>query len=355
MSRSLARKNRNKYRTLRKLGYFKIFVMDYPNGNGVIYPSLNFGSMEFSKEILHELKHPQGSFFSISSYIDERHSNVWEEGLKHAQETKASGELLYPTIKQQDSSVMEHSLDMMCEIMGVSRENLVVNLPPSFATSVKDSFDYAVKLGKPITKPQKPSEVDFLSPWPTRMNLSKIWSQPVDTSRPEGPNIEQVIAEDLVNKAKHQLIRNRRERILKAAEVLGEDIQVDHYILQDNIKVFRQHSDILSMIDVQEDTPEWVLVMIAACRTPEFINSLKGNGFSTIQLVRYAFNDLSPTKITDTYYLFDTIYSEKIEAFIPRFIDSNSLTVDFKATEQTGEEVQKFTEQVLSWSRSKDR
>lgn len=364
MSRSRARKNRFKYQTLRRLGCFKIFVMDYPSQNGSVYPSMNFGSMGFSKEFAHELQHPRGSFFSITSHVDEglvapvfedAHKSIWSAGLKHAQRKTDAGELLYPTVEPQVNSAMEHNLDVMCAVMGIDKENLIINHPVGFAKSVKDSMEYAVKLGQPITEPQELSDTDFLSPWPTRMNFAGIWTNPVDASKLEGPGIEQVIAEDLVNKAKQQLIQNRRERILKAAEVIGEDIQVDHYLLQDNIKVFRQHSDILSMIDVQEDTPEWVLVMIAACRTPEFINSLKGNGFSTIQLVRYAFNDLSPTKITDTYYLFDTTYSEKIEAFIPRFIDSNSLTVDFKATEQTGEEVQKFTEQVLSWSRSKDR
>ena len=67
MSRSRARKNRFKYKTLRRIGFFKIFVMDYPNSNGIVYPSLNFGSIKFSKEVIRELQHPQDSFFSISS------------------------------------------------------------------------------------------------------------------------------------------------------------------------------------------------------------------------------------------------------------------------------------------------
>ena len=71
MSRSRARKNRFKYKTLRRLGCFKIFVMDYPSHNGNVYPSMNFGSMKFSKELVHELKHPRGSFFSITSHVDE--------------------------------------------------------------------------------------------------------------------------------------------------------------------------------------------------------------------------------------------------------------------------------------------
>lgn len=320
MSRSRARKNRFKYKTLRRIGFFKVFVMNYPNSSGNIYPSLNFGTIKYSKKVIQELKHPQGSFFSISSHVDEGYNSAWDE--------KPHGPLLQKMIEG---------------IIGIDK------LTIAQMSDIEEPLDkHFAKLDQPVKE---------MEPCPrlVKMDMSGVWSNPADVSKLQGPSFEKVIAEDLVNKAKHQLIQNRRERILKAAEVLGEDIQVDHYLLQDNIKVFRQHSDILSMIDVQEDTPEWVLVMIAACRTPEFINSLKGNGFSTIQLVRYAFNDLSPTKITDTYYLFDTTYSEKIEAFIPRFIDSNSLTVDLKATEQTGEEVQKFTEQVLSWSRSKDR
>ena len=100
----------------------------------------------------------------------------------------------------------------------------ITNMVLIMSRSIKDSVNYAVRLGQPITEPREPSEVDFLSPWPTRMNLAGIWSQPTDVSKLEGPNIEQIIAEDLVNKVKQQLIQNRQERILKVAEIYGEDI-----------------------------------------------------------------------------------------------------------------------------------
>ena len=79
MSRSRARKNRFKYKTLRRIGFFKVFVMNYPNSSGNIYPSLNFGTIKYSKKVIQELKHPQGSFFSISSHVDEGYNSAWDE------------------------------------------------------------------------------------------------------------------------------------------------------------------------------------------------------------------------------------------------------------------------------------
>ena len=358
MSRSIARKNRNKFREIRKKHLnFVVMVFDSENGNTRVYPRMfnttpNLDDIKFTKEMMRAFGQGNKGCYSVSSHIGEEASRIWEEGLKRAQEAEANGELFFPTIKPQDSSVMEHSLDMMCKVMGVSRENLMINAPVSFASSVKDSVNYAVQLGQPITEPQEPSDVDFLSPWSTRMNLAGIWSQPVDTSKLEGPNIEQVIAEDLVNKVKQQLIQNRRERILKVAETHGEDIQVDQYLLQDFIKVFRERSDMWNMDEVQVDTPEYITVMVAACRDPEFVNFIKANGFNSIQIGRYALNGLTPEKVVDTYYIYSTQNNIETDSFIPSFIDPIGV--------QLGESIKRFNDQKivttrLDWSLPEDK
>ena len=234
MSRSRARKNRFKYQTLRRLGCFKIFVMDYPSQNGNVYPSMNFGSMGFSKELVHELKHRRGSFFSITSHVD--------EGL-------------------------EHNLDVICAVMGVNKENLVINHPATFTTTVKDSVG---------------------TPW-------------VDSVR------------ESIQKAEHKLRENRRERIMKSAEIIGEDIEVDSYLLQESIKVFRQLENQRSMVEVNTDTPEWIAVMIAVCRNPEQIGYLKGQGFNYVKITRHSMNGIEPTQVVDTYYLYDTSGAKEFE------------------------------------------
>lgn len=234
MSRSRARKNRFKYQTLRRLGCFKIFVMDYPSQNGNVYPSMNFGSMKFSKELVHELKHRRGSFFSITSHVD--------EGL-------------------------EHNLNVICAVMGVNKENLVINHPATFTTTVKDSVG---------------------TPW-------------VDSVR------------ESIQKAEHKLRENRRERIMKSAEIIGEDIEVDSYLLQESIKVFRKLENQWSMVEVNTDTPEWIAVMIAVCRNPEQIGYLKEQGFNYVKITRNSMNGIDPTQVVDTYYLYDTDGVEEFE------------------------------------------
>ena len=234
MSRSRARKNRFKYQTLRRLGCFKIFLMDYPSQNGNVYPSMNFGSMRFSKELVHELKHRRGSFFSITSHVD--------EGL-------------------------EHNLDVICAVMGVNKENLVINHPTTFTTTVKDSVG---------------------TPW-------------VDSVR------------ESIQKAEHKLRENRRERIMKSAEIIGEDIEVDSYLLQESIKVFRQLENQWSLVEVNTDTPEWIAVMIAVCRNPEQIGYLKGQGFNYVKIARNSMNGIESTQVVDTYYLYDTGGAKEFE------------------------------------------
>ena len=234
MSRSRARKNRFKYKTLRRIGLFKVSVMNYPNSSGNIYPSLNFGTIKYSKKVIQELKHPQGSFFSISSHVD--------EGL-------------------------EHNLDVICAVMGVNKENLVINHPTTFTTTVKDSVG---------------------TPW-------------VDSVR------------ESIQKAEHKLRENRRERIMKSAEIIGEDIEVDSYLLQESIKVFRQLENQWSMVEVNTDTPEWIAVMIAVCRNPEQIGYLKGQGFNYVKIARHSINGIEPTQVVDTYYLYDTSGAKEFE------------------------------------------
>lgn len=234
MSRSRARKNRFKYQTLRRLGCFKIFLMDYPSQNGNVYPSMNFGSMRFSKELVHELKHRQGSFFSITSHVD--------EGL-------------------------EHNLDVMCTVMGIDKENLIINHPATLTTAVKDS-------------------------------VGMSWVDSVSES---------------IQKAEHKLLENRRELIMKSAETIGEDIEVDSYLLQENIKVFRQLENQWSMVEVNIDTPEWITVMIAVCRNPEQIGYLKEQGFNYVKIARSSMNGIEPTQVVDTYYLYDTSGAKEFE------------------------------------------
>ena len=196
------------------------------------------------------------------------------------------------------------------------------------------------------------ASLNFLSPWPTRTNLTGMWSQPVDASKLEGPSIEKVIAEDLVNKAKHQLIQNRQERILKVAEIHGEDIRVDQYLLQDFIKVFRQRSDMWNMDEVHVDTPEYITVIVAACRYPEFVDGIKANGFNVIQIGRYTLNETTPEKVTDTYYIYSTQSNIETANFIPSFIDP--------AEVQLGESIKRFSDQKLvttrlDWSLPEDK
>lgn len=317
MSRSRARKNRFKYKTLRRIGFFKVFVMNYPNSNGNIYPSLNFGTIKYSKKVIQELKHPQGSFFSISSHVDEGYNSAWDE--------KPHEPLLQKMIEG---------------IIGIDK--LTIAQMPDIEEPLDKHF---AKLDQPV-KEMEPC------PWLVKMDMSGVWSNPVDVSKLQGPSFEQVIAEDLVNKAKHQLIQNRQERILKVAEIHGEDIRVDQYLLQDFIKVFRQRSDMWNMDEVQIDTPEYITVMVAACRYPEFVNGIKANGFNVIQIGRYTLNETTPEKVTDTYYIYSTQSNIETANFIPSFIDP--------AEVQLGESIKRFSDQKLvttrlDWSLPEDK
>lgn len=353
MSRSRARKNRFKYKTLRRIGFFKVFVMNYPNSSGNIYPSLNFGTIKYSKKVIQELQHPQGSFFSISSHVDEGYGNVWDVGLQHAQEAEANGELFYPTMKPQATSDMESQLDVLCAVMGVDRCNLEINSPVLFASSVKDSVDYAVKLGKPITEPQEPSDTDFLSPWPTRLNFAGVWSNPVDTSNLQGPSIEELRIEDMVHKAKHVISENTRQHIIAIAESIGEDIDVDTFLLRGDIKVFRQQNNVWNLIPVDYDSHEWAIVIIALHRRPEILDHLKSKGYDFIHIQRTSKDET----IVDTYYVIDIANSNDVEAFKPFRIEPS---IDFTAAEMIGDDINRFAARIvggniLSWDMVKDR
>ena len=306
MSRSRARKNRFKYKTLRRIGFFKVFVMDYPNSNGIVYPSLNFGSIKFSKEVIRELQHPQDSFFSISSHVSEGYVNSWTEGL-----------IPVPSTEPQATSDVKWELDAMCSLLGVDKENLVINQPVLFASSVKDSVDYAVKLGEPITRLQEPSNTDFLSPWPTKLDLAGVWSNPVDVTPMQGHSFEEVKTEKMLNLARALKKSNAREYLKKAADILGEDIEVDDIFLGDGLKMFRVREDMWNMDEVKEDSPEWAVVMIAFCRHPELAQQLRAYGSTITEVRRSTLNDSSPAVISDVYHLFDTTNIKVAEAFKP--------------------------------------
>lgn len=379
MSRSRARKNRFKYKTLRKLGFFKVFAIAYPDYNGRVYPDLNFGSTKFSKEFIREVKHRQGGVFSIASQVDEGYSNMWDTGLNHAQEAVANGEQFYPTMEPQTTSHMECHLDVMCVGMGVSRENLVINAPVSLASSVEEKVKAAIKTeheikrerfrGPDISKLHGDDDLNWaISPWPTKMNLAGVWSQPVDASNLQGPSFEIVKIEAMVQKAKHQLCENRRERIIEAAKIIGETIEVDTFLLGDNLKVFRQREDMWNMEAVEIDTPEWVIVMMALCRVPEAIEHLKGKGFTPIHVISSSLISITEVKYnTDIYYIYDNLNDKDIESFKPtsfsekywNSMEQKPLNI-LKIDEQLGESIKRFnTEEVtmrpVDWNLLNDK
>lgn len=332
---------------MRRIGFFKVFVMDYPNSNGEVYPSLNFGSTKFSKEVIQELQHPQGSFFSISSHVDEGYGNVWDIGLQHAQEAEANGELFYPTMKPQATSDMESQLDVLCAVMGVDHCNLDINSPVLFASSVKDSVDYTVKLGKSITEPQKPSDTDFLSPWPTRLNFAGVWSNPVDVTPIPGHSFEEVKTEKLLNLARALKKSNAREYLKKTAEILGEDIEVDDIFLGESIKMIRQRTDTGDMNEVKEDSPEWAIAMVAFCRYPEIAEQLKTEGHTLTEVQRSTMDENNLVTTNDIYYLFDTEHDRGLEPFKPvRFSETN-----WNAQEQLGKSIKRFNDERIVTTR----
>lgn len=364
MSRSRARKNRNKYKTLRKLGVFKIFVMDYPNRNRRVYPALNFGTMKFDKELIHEINHPQGSFISISSRMDEGYSNIWDTGLKHAQEANDNGENFYPTVEPQATSAMEHNIDIMCAVMGVSRENLKINSPSLFASSVDESVRNAIKMehdikrerfrGPAISKLHGGDDLSWaISPWSTKMNFAGIWSNPVDTSNLQGPNIEELRIEDLVHRAKHVISENTRQHINAIAESIGEDIEVDTFLLRDEIKVFRQQNNVYDLIPIDYDSREWAIVIIALHRRPDILDHLKAKGYDFIHIQRGSKDET----IVDTYHVIDIANDKDVETFKPFRVEHS---VDFTTAEIVGDDINKFAARIvgnniLSWDMVKDR
>lgn len=306
MSRSRARKNRFKYKTLRRLGFFKIFVMNYPEHNG------------------------------------------W----------------VYPTMQPQETSLMESHLDTMCAVLGVSRENLVINAPVSFASSVEEKVKAAIKTEHEIKRERfrgpdlstlhgDDSLNRVISPWPTKMNLAGVWSNPVDVSNLQGPSFEIVKIEAMVQKAKHQLRENTLQRVMETAKILGLEIEVDPFLLRDDLKVFKQGKDVFKLSPVEYDSNEWVFVMIAVCQHPELIDRLKGNGYDFIHIQHG--NDEEAT--IDTYQLFDTANDKDTEAFKP--VRWNT-SIDFTEVDQAGEPVKRFAarklrDQLISWDLIDDK
>lgn len=317
MSRSRARKNRFKYKTLRRIGFFKIFVMDYPNSNGRVYSSLNFGSTKFSKEVIRELPHPQGSFFSISAHVSEGYFNSWEEGPIRA-----------PTTEPQDTSAMEWQLGAMCGLLGVDKENLVINQPVLFASSVEKSVSTAIKNLHEIKRERfRGPDISKLSeakadetppcPWPTKLDLSGVWSNPVDVTPIPGHSFEEVKTEKLLNLARALKKSNAREYLKKTAEILGEDIEVDDIFLGESIKMIRQRTDTWGMNEVKEDSPEWAIAMVAFCRYPEIAEQLKTEGLTLTEVQRSTLDEEKLVTTSDIYYLFNTERDTGLEAFKP--------------------------------------
>ena len=297
MSRSRARKNRNKYKTLRRLGVFKIFVMDYPNPNRRVYPALNFGTMKFSKEFIHEINHPQGSFIGVSSQVKE---------------------------SVRDAIKMEYD---------IKRERF--RDPAISKLHGDDDLNWAI------------------SPWPTKLNFAGIWSNPVDTSNLQGPSIEELRIEDMVHKAKHVISENTRQHIIAIAESIGEDIDVDTFLLRGDIKVFRQQNNVWNLIPVDYDSHEWAIVIIALHRRPEILDHLKSKGYDFIHIQRTSKDET----IVDTYYVIDIANSNDVEAFKPFRIEPS---IDFTAAEMIGDDINRFAtrivgDNILCWDMVKDR
>ena len=263
MSRSRARKNRNKYKTLRRLGVFKIFVMDYPNPNRRVYPALNFGTMKFSKEFIHEINHPQGSFIGVSSQVKE---------------------------SVRDAIKMEYD---------IKRERF---------------------RGPAISKLHGDDDLNWaISPWPTKFNFAGIWSNPVDVTPMQGHSFEEVKTEKMLNLARALKKSNAREYLKKAADILGEDIEVDEVFLGDGLRMFRDTNtqNKWDMVSVPEDSPEWAMAMVAFCRYPELAKLLKDQGFAFTEVRRSTFGGKVIEIVTDTYYLYDSNFKEDYSAYQP--------------------------------------
>ena len=318
MSRSRARKNRFKYKTLRRIGFFKVFVMNYPNSSGNIYPSLNFGTIKYSKKVIQELKHPQGSFFSISSHVDEGYNSAWDE--------KPHGPVLQKMIEG---------------IIGIDK------LTIAQMSDIEEPLDkHFAKLDQPV-KEMEPC------PWLVKMDMSGVWSNPADVSKLQGPSFEQVKTEKLVQLAKALKKSNAREYLKKTADILGEDIEIDDIFLGDGLKMFRVREDMWNMDEVKEDSPEWAVVMIAFCRHPELAQQLRAYGSTITEVRRSTLNDSSPAVISDVYHLFDTTNIKVVEAFKP-------IPFSVPHEEHIGEVIKRFTAKRivstrLDWSLPEDK
>ena len=310
MSRSRARKNRFKYKTLRRIGFFKVFVMNYPNSNGNMYPSLNFGISKNSKKFIRELQNPQGSFFSISSHVDEGYNSVWDE--------KPHEPLLQKMIEG---------------IIGTDK------------LTIAQMLDIEEPLDKHFAKLDQPVKEIEPCPWLVKMDMSGVWSNPADVSKLQGPSFEQVKTEKLVQLAKALKKSNAREYLKKTADILGEDIEVDDIFLGDGLKMFRVREDMWNMDEVKEDSPEWVVVMIAFCRHPELARRLRAHGSTSTEVRRSALNDSSPAVISDVYHLFDTTNIKVTDAFKP-------IPFSVQHEEHIGEAIIGFTAKMLDTTRS---
>lgn len=373
MSRSRARKNRNKFREIRtKHLNFVVMVIDSENGNARVYPRM-FNTMpdlddsKFTKEMMRAFGQGNKGCYSVSTHIGEVASRMWEEGLKRAQEAEANGELLYPTIKQQDSSAMEHNLDMMCKIMGVSRENLEINAPVAFASSVEKSVSEAIKnlrniervrfRGPAISKlPETKTDEIAPCPWLSKLDLAGVWSDPVEVTHVQGHSFEEVKFSSMDNLAKALKRSNSLEYIKKTAEVLGEDIKIDDIFLGESIGMIRRRSDTWEMDEVKKDSHEWAIVMVAFCRYPELAEQLKTEGHTLTEVQRSTIDENNLAMTNDIYYLFNTEHDMGLEPFKPMYFFEGGWDIGG----QVMESIKRFNDQKivtthLDWSLPEDK
>ena len=300
MSRSRARKNRNKYKTLRRLGVFKIFVMDYPNPNRRVYPALNFGTMKFSKEFIHEINHPQGSFIGVSSQVKE---------------------------SVRDAIKMEYD---------IKRERF---------------------RGPAISKLPE-TKTDEIAPCPrlSKLDLAGVWSDPVEVTHVQGHSFEEVKFSSMVNLAKALKRSNSLEYIKKTAEVLGEDIKIDDIFLDESIGMIRRRSDTWEMDEVKKDSHEWAIVMVVFCRYPELAEQLKTEGHTLTEVQRSTIDENNLAMTNDIYYLFNTEHDMGLEPFKPMYFFEGGWDIGG----QVMESIKRFNDQKivtthLDWSLPEDK
>ena len=183
------------------------------------------------------------------------------------------------------------------KVMGVNRENLVINAPVAFASSVEKSVSEAIKnlrniervrfRGPAISKlPETKTDEIAPCPWLSKLDLAGVWSDPVEVTHVQGHSFEEVKFSSMVNLAKALKRSNSLEYIKKTAEVLGEDIKIDDIFLGESIGMIRRRSDTWEMDEVKKDSHEWAIVMVAFCRYPELAEQLKTEGHTLTEVQR---------------------------------------------------------------------